>query len=121
MKIALCTSVSSADAERAFSLVNITKNKLRSCLGPAMLDGLCLIASAGPSEDEFDYESAVDFWHRKANCKVSLFSSVKRGRGGVTPLFQIATEIEQESEKNMSRGKYRHRLSSYNSSAFGTY
>ena len=53
MKIALCISVSSADAERAFSLVNSVKSKLRSCLGPVMLDALCLIASEGPEEDDF--------------------------------------------------------------------
>jgi hypothetical protein len=47
MKIALCISVSSADAERSFSLVNNIKSKFRSCLGPPMLDVLCLIASEG--------------------------------------------------------------------------
>jgi hypothetical protein len=78
MKIVLCISVLSADAEGAFLLVNLIINELRRCLGPAMVDGLCLIASAGPSEDEFDYENAVEFWHRKA---ISLFSWSKR-RGG---------------------------------------
>jgi hypothetical protein len=69
-----------------------------------MLDGLCLIA--GPSEDELDYEGAVDFGHRKANRRVSLFSSANR-RSGVTPLFDIATNgsvadtetIESESDE----------------------
>ena len=59
MKIALCISVSSADAERAFSLVNNVKSKLRSCLGAPMLDALCLIASEGPAEDDFEYEERL--------------------------------------------------------------
>jgi hypothetical protein len=57
VKIALCISVSSADAERAFSLVNNKKSKLRSCLGPPMLDALCLIASEGLAEDDFEYKN----------------------------------------------------------------
>ena len=71
-----------------------------------MLDGLCLVASAGPSEDEFDYESAVEFWHAKANRRVSLFSLSKR-HAGATPLFQIDaddtsaadTEIQSDSDE----------------------
>ena len=63
-------SVSSADAERAFPLVNNIKNKLRNCLGPPMLDALCVIASEGPAEDDFDYEEAVEFWHDRKKIDV---------------------------------------------------
>jgi hypothetical protein len=74
MKIAVWISVSLADAKRAFSLVNNVKlSKLRSCLGSAMLDALCLIASQGPAEDEFDYEDAVVLKHTKKERRVSPF------------------------------------------------
>jgi hypothetical protein len=76
----LCISVSSADAERAFSLVNNVKSKLRSCLGASMLDALCLIASEGPAEDDFEYEEAVEFWHGKKDRRVSLFVKAKHQR-----------------------------------------
>ena len=95
MKIALCISVSSADAERAFSLVNNIKSKLRSCLGPPMLDALCVIASEGPAEDDFDYEQAVEFWHGKKDRRVSLFSKAKHA-DRPTPLFQIPEQTPED-------------------------
>ena len=50
---------------------------VRSCLGAPMLDALCLIASEGPAEDDFEYEEAVEFWHGKKDRRVSLFVKAK--------------------------------------------
>jgi hypothetical protein len=84
MKIALCISVSLADAKRAFLLVNNKKSKLLNCLGPPMLDALCLIASSEGSAYDFEYEEAVEFWHGKKDRRVSLFVKAKQAHSSVS-------------------------------------
>ena len=62
-----------------------------------MLDALCLIASEGPAEDDFDYEDAVVFWHSKKERRVSLFAKSKHA-GKSIPLFQVPQAPDDESD-----------------------
>ena len=59
-----------------------------------MLDALCLIASEGPAEDDFDYEDAVVFWHSKKERRVSLFAKSKHA-GKSIPQFQVPQMMNQ--------------------------
>lgn len=57
----LCVPVTSVECERAFSLQNRMKTKLRNRLGEERLNRIMII-NTGPSIDSFDFMSAVRHW-----------------------------------------------------------
>ena len=61
-----------------------------------LADALCLIASEGPAEDDFDYEDAVVFWHSKKERRVSLFATIKACWQASIPLFQVPPEAPDD-------------------------
>ena len=62
-KLLLCVSVTSVGCERAFSLQNRIKTKLRNRLGEDRVDML-MRSSMGPSIDIFEHKAAVRHWRK---------------------------------------------------------
>ncbi|KAJ1211533.1 hypothetical protein NDU88_006891 [Pleurodeles waltl] len=55
-------SVSTAEAERVFSAMNVIKNPLRTRLNQDILQDLMLLKIEGPNFEEYDPSRAIDLW-----------------------------------------------------------
>ncbi|KAJ1123504.1 hypothetical protein NDU88_001973 [Pleurodeles waltl] len=55
-------SVSTAEAERVFSAMNVIKNPLRTRLNQDILQDLMLLKIHGPNFEEYDPSRAIDLW-----------------------------------------------------------
>lgn len=55
-------SVSTAEAERVFSAMNIIKNPLRTRLNQDVLQDLMLLKVEGPNFEDYDPSRAIDLW-----------------------------------------------------------
>ncbi|KAJ8037614.1 hypothetical protein HOLleu_18474 [Holothuria leucospilota] len=64
MSIAMCVMPSNAEAERAFSLQNRIKNKLRTRITTDHLDQLMRVAYCQLDLDSFDFQSALDHYSK---------------------------------------------------------
>jgi len=77
-KLLLCVPVTSVECERAFSLQNRIKTKLRNRLGEERVDLLMRI-SMGPSIDTFEHNAAVRHWQKQKQRRLAmLYRPAKR-------------------------------------------
>lgn len=79
-KLMLCVPVTSVECERAFSLQNRIKTKLRNRLGEERIDLLMRISMGpGPSVESFEYKAAVRQWRKQKQRRLArLYRPAKR-------------------------------------------
>ena len=72
-KLMLCVPVTSVECERAFSLQNRIKTKLRNRLGEERIDLLMQISMGpGPSVESFEYKAAVRQWKKQKQRRLAI-------------------------------------------------
>ena len=70
-KLLLCIPITSVECERAFSLQNRLKTKLRNRLGEERVD-LLMVLNMGPPIDRFDHVAVVRHWRAEKKRKLSM-------------------------------------------------
>ena len=75
-RVVLTIAISSADAERIFSSVNLTKTSLRNSMSSIMLDGLVMIHNEGPDDDKIvNFVEIAEYWHGLTSRRVPFSTS----------------------------------------------